>query len=399
MYTDPFFTKGKNRILLSLAKHNGVKLYINETVYEELLRGHKVFLEKEINTVRKSLALINSFLELATKKVVFDADLPLLLDDFSSRYDEIQNTEQMKIIQYDSEVLKQIVKIDMYDDNPFTKNIQSTDDNGTTRNITKKEIRDAIIWYSYQTYIEKNKLENCYFISRNVAEFGDAKAKKSPIEQPYNLHPYINNNNLIAYKNIHGFLVHNDIKVKEIFYEFHSNKLSEDLFENIYEELNEGLVKELVTKLFLKEIISSTQQYLSEFEPEDIHKDYFMGGYVSSTMYDVNNIELNDVDIYGGNIAVAVDLELLMDVEVYLYDPTGDRHDKFKHEATDTMEVQVSIVFLIPVNVDKDLDEVTFSFREYIKGSESEIGNLNVEIINTLNIDHTDMFPEYDESD
>jgi hypothetical protein len=206
------------------------------------------------------------------------------------------------------------------------------------------------------------------------------------------LHPKISNNNLIAYKTVHDFLVHHDEKVKELFYELHSIKLSEELFDKLYEELNEGLAKELVTKLFTEEIISETQQYLSEFQPDDIHDDYFMGGYVSPFMYgQVNNIQLNEVDIYGGNITVAVDLEVEMDVEVYLYNPThDDRSDKFQSAATDTLEVQESVIFLIPINVDKELDEDTISLKEYIKGT--EIGNLNVAIIATNNIDHTDMF-------
>ncbi|MFF2455152.1 hypothetical protein [Peribacillus simplex] len=168
------------------------------------------------------------------------------------------------------------------------------------------------------------------------------------------------------------------------------------MFDKLYEELNEELAQELVTKLFTEEIISETHQYLSEFQPDDIHDDYFMGGYVSPSMYgQVNNIQLVEVDIYGGNITVAVNLEVEMDVEVYLYNPThDDRIDKFQYAATDTMEVQESVIFLIPINVDKELDEDTFSLKEYIKGT--EIGNLNVEIIATKNIDHTDMFREYE---
>lgn len=395
-YKDPFLIKGKNRILLSLANHDDVKIYINDTVYEEILRAHKNLLEKEINIISESFTKINTFLEMAMQKFEVDVDLDVVLKDFASRFDEIQDAEQMEIIPYDSDVLKYIVEIDMYEKAPFIKKTEMKNDKDQKITITKKEIRDAIIWYSYQIYIKKNKLDDCYFISNNTREFGDDEAKKSPGDQPYNLHPTIINNNLIAYKTVHDFLAHNDEKVKNLFYELHSIKLSEELFDKLYEELNEGLAKELVTKLFTEEIISETQQYLSEFKTDDIHDDYFMGGYVSPSMYgQVNNIQLNEVDIYGGNITVAVDLEVEMDVEVYLYNPAhDDRSDKFQYAATDTMEVQESAIFLIPINLDKELDGDTFSLKEYIKGT--EIGNLNVEIIATKNIDHTDMFRDYE---
>lgn len=333
---------------------------------------------------------------MAKQKFEVDVDLALVLQDFSSRFDEIQDAEQMEIILYDSDVLKYIVEIDMYEKAPFIKKTEMKNNKDQKITITKKEIRDAIIWCSYQIYIKKNKLDDCYFISNNTREFGDDEAKKTPGEQPYNLHPKISNNNLIAYKTVHDFLVHNDEKVKDLFYELHSIKLSDELFDQLYEELNEGLANELVTELFKEEIISETSQYLSEFQPDDIHDDYFMGGYVSPSMYgQVNNIQLNEVDIYGGNITVAVDLEVEMDVEVYLYNPThDDRSDKFQYAATDTMEVQESVIFLIPINVDKELDEDTFSLKEYIKGT--EIGNLNVEIVAKKNIDHTDMFRDYE---
>ncbi|KQL21238.1 PIN domain-containing protein [Cytobacillus solani] len=395
-YKDPFLIKGKNRILLSLAKHDDVKIYINDTVYEEIFRAHKNLLEKEINIISESFAKINTFLEIAMQKFEIDVDLDVVLQVFSSRFVEIQDAEQMEIIPYDGDVLKYIVEIDMYEKAPFITKTEMKNNKDQKITITKKEIRDAIIWCSYQVYIKKNNLDDCYFISNNTREFGDDEAKKSPVEQPYNLHPKISNNNLIAYKTVHDFLVHNDEKVKDLFYELHSIELSEKLFDKLYEELNEGLAEELVTKLFTEEIISEAQQHLSDFQTNDIHDDYYMGGYVSPSMYgQVNNIQLIEVDIYGGNITVAVDLEVEMDVEVYLYNPAhDDRNDKFYHAATDTMEVQESVIFLIPINVDNELDEDTFSLKEYIKGT--EVGNLNVDIIATKNIDHTDMFREYE---
>ncbi|MDQ0186294.1 PIN domain-containing protein [Cytobacillus kochii] len=395
-YKDPFLIKGKNRILLSLAKHDDVKIYINDTVYEEIFRAHKNLLEKEINIISESFAKINTFLEIAMQKFEIDVDLDVVLQDFFSRFVELQDAEQMEIIPYDGDVLKYIVEIDMYGKAPFIKKTEMKNNKDQKITITKKEIRDAIIWYSYHVYIKKNKLDDCYFISNNTREFGDDEAKKNPGEQPYNFHPKISNNNLIAYKTVHDFLVHNDEKVKDLFYELHSIKLSEKLFDKLYEELNEGLAEELVTKLFTEEIISEAQQHLSDFQTNDIHDDYFMGGYVSPSIYgQVNNIQLIEVDIYGGNITVAVNLEVEMDVEVYLYNPAhDDKNDKFYHAATDTMEVQESVIFLIPINVDNELDEDTFSLKEYIKGT--EIGNLNVEIIATKNIGHTDMFREYE---
>ena len=61
IYKDPFLQKGKNRILLQLAKHNDVHLYISKTVYSELLRRHRVFVESELKAANEAISKISPF--------------------------------------------------------------------------------------------------------------------------------------------------------------------------------------------------------------------------------------------------------------------------------------------------------------------------------------------------
>ncbi|WP_375089155.1 PIN domain-containing protein [Peribacillus sp. RS7] len=400
IYRDPFLTKGYNQILNKLARHEEVKLYISKVVYKEVLRGHKDFLEEELKAASNALKRVSPYLDAGEQVFIVDAKLEDFLQDFKNRYNNFQLDNKMEIIDYDADVLEHIVEMDMFEKNPFIKKMEITNKNEEIVRVNKKEVRDAIIWYSYQEFIEKNKFEDCYFISNNTKEFGDTGANNSPKNVPYPLHPELaKSNNIIAYKHVQDFLAHNDSKIKELFTDIHTQILTEDLSENIEEELEDGLAQELVLKYFTDQIFSETRDFLSEKQPDDLHSDYFMGGYVDPSLDgEISYIELKEFEIYGDEITVSVIADVEVPVDIYLYNPVYDSKDeKFQLYSTDTIKVEENLVFVIPIDSEKEIDDKNFSLRLYIEGIDPS--NLNVDFLQWENIDHTDMFPDdyYDE--
>ncbi|WP_162785053.1 PIN domain-containing protein [Bacillus sp. P14.5] len=381
IYKDPFIIKGYNKILNKLAKHEDVKIYVSKVVYEEVYRGHKVLLENEIEEVKKSQTRISQYLDDKKQKFIFVVELEELLIKFEDSFVSLEADDKLKIVDHDKDVLDYIVEIDMYEKEPFVQQ-------------DKKEIRDAIIWYSYEIFIQKNKLTDCFFISNNTKEFGDEGANKTPKNSPYNLHPQLCPSSMLAYRTVQEFLYDNDTQVKEYFKEINKQILSEELSDKVYEELEEGLAEELTTKYFREQISTSAYDYLSNMQPEDIHRDYFMGGFVMPTgENDISEIRFVEVDIYGDDVTVSVDVDIDLPVEIHLYNPVyDDRDDKFQYNSTDTVRVVQNVILNIPVNFEKDVDEEQFSFKEYIEGQEPE--NVEISIIDYSNIDHVDMFDE-----
>lgn len=401
-YKDPFLTKGKKRILLMLAKHKDVKLYVSKVVYAELLRAHIEFLEKELKNAKEAFVKLSPFLNEKREKFIIEINLDDLISDFNDTFDALQGEDQLEIIDYDVNVLEKIVEIDMYGKTPFIKREELTNKKGEKVAFNKKEIRDAIIWYSYQQYIEKNKLEECYFVSNNTKEFGATGSKNSPKDEPYPLHPEINENcKMTAYRTVHDFLTHKDEQVKDAFMDkdLHSNILSSELFEKVVEELRIGFAEELINQFFIDEILSETSSYLSSKQPNEVHADYFMQGYVDPLLFgNITDMRLNEVDIFGDSITVSVDIDVEMEVDIYLYNPVYDNKDeKFQNYATDMVKVTESVVFLLPMDTEKELDVDNFTLRKYIEGNEPDY--LNIEMIECENIDHTDLFrdEEYEE--
>ncbi|RAN91499.1 hypothetical protein B5P41_04580 [Bacillus sp. SRB_28] len=397
LYKDPFLTKGYNKVLNSLSKHEDVTLFISKAVYMEVLRGYEDFLEEQLKIANEIQNKLSPYLLKNKHKFIIDAKLEDFSQDFEDQYQQLQKENKLRIIDFDKDVLHSVIETDMYEKSPFIKKNEMKNKGGETIRFKKKEIRDAIIWYSYKIFIQKNDLEDCYFISNNTNDFGDKNAKKVPENAPYTLHPELNENIAITpYKSIKGFILHNDREVKALFEELenrHLSILSESLSDKIKEELDNGFADTLINRYFIEPILSETQDFLSDKQPEDIHSDYFMGGYIDPDMGDITKIQVYDIEFYGGEIIITVDIEVDMHVDVYLYNPVHDsRNDQYEYYATDIVKVEESIVFVIPINIEKEINEEIFSFEEYIDGFEPD--NLGIEFIQCTNIDHTEMFPE-----
>ncbi|MGG0545254.1 PIN domain-containing protein [Priestia aryabhattai] len=400
-FGDPFLTRGQKPLLLRLAKHEDVKLFINDTVYKEVLRKHKEFVEQKVKVIEESFGKISSLLRPERDTFDFTIEPEDLLEDVVHHFGNLEAEEQLHIIPYDADVLTDIVEVDMYEKQPFFRYIPVTNHKGEVINFKKKEVRDSIIWYTYQRYIEKNGLEDCYFISHNTKDFGAQGKRKIPKGQPYALHEELaESSNLVAYKEISDFLTHKAAEIKELFKDtqLHERILSEEFADQVEEELKNGLAEELVKTHLTHAITQFTEGYLSDTTPEDIHPDYFMGGYVEANCFgQIDNIKLVEVEVFGGDISVAVSLEVETEVDINLYNPVhDDRHDRHQYYSTDRILVEESVVFLLPLNEEKALDEPNFSLRDYVK--DVQPGDVDIEVLQRQTIEHVPMFEEdYDE--
>lgn len=343
IYKDPLFKNVKNKILLMLAKHEDVKIYMSKAVHSELLRAHKVYLEENVKNIQLAQVKLGPYLNKSRDTLDTNISIDNLVGDLESYLEELQSEEQLVIVDYCGKVLERVVEMDMFEKSPFIKKKVLSNKEA----VVKKEIRDAIIWFSYEEFILDNDLESCFFISNNTKEFADASIyDKSEVAQPYTLHPSLKEKvDVIAYKSVHDFLTHKNDMVQELFKDekLHAIILTTDLFKTIENELLDGYLADLVRQNFNDEIFENARSYLTRLEPSDIHKDYYMTGYVDSNfdVGEIENIGLVNIESYGDSIAITAEASIELDVEIYIYNPVYDTKDE-KYSYFTKMELKLN---------------------------------------------------------
>jgi len=261
----------------------------------------------------------------------------------------------------------------MDESEPFIKKQQITNKKGQNVTYTKKEIRDTIIWHTYEIFIEKNELEDCYFISNNVKEFGAKEADETPMEEPYPLHNKIKNHTkMTALRNIHDFLSYKSKKVEYLFQsmqEANTRLLIGEVYEQMEKELRDGLGETLVRKYLLENVEAVALRYISNLGPEEIHEDYSFDGFVLPTdnLY-AHNFDHRGLEVYGKDLIATVRFDI--DIEVFTFAETkqNDNVDsEYRCVARDVLRLDQAIYFLIPLELTEKLNKYNFSFENYLK--------------------------------
>ncbi|MEY8742773.1 PIN domain-containing protein [Bacillales bacterium AN1005] len=191
-FSDPFLKKGYNHIFLKLAKqYKDIQFYMSDVVFQETERHFKVNTELQLNAVRKAENALGDYKRSFTakdknslnQKVVKESKK--LLKEFEVFYKSLQEDGTLIILSAPNNLLPELIHRSVNRIMPFKE--------------VKSEFRDAVTWLTYKDYIEKNQLNDCYFISNNVTDFFDNdKVKLHPdlIKDNVDIKPFINFNKL-----------------------------------------------------------------------------------------------------------------------------------------------------------------------------------------------------------
>ncbi|GED69405.1 hypothetical protein BRE01_31070 [Brevibacillus reuszeri] len=414
IFKDPFFNKNNfNRTLLELTEHEEVTIYISDVVIQEVKRGHNEFIKAKIKSITDSTADIQTYL---TSKSILEVKLDI--DDFMQEFDDfftlLNNQGKIKKVGYSVRVIDELINLDMHNMPPFIAKHEVGLKNNQLLRYSNKSIRDAIIWFSYIEYIQSQELKNCYFISNNTKDFSDLQLFKKMEDrkdsEPYVLHPNLTQDVLTPYISSEAFLKHNQSKVEKFLNEIAEEKFQQQQINFISNSkylfslmsaqdiINEHKVKEIIELNYNKQIVNEIDDYIDGLQAEDIHSDYFMGGYVQPESLRIGDpqVYLVSIEEYGGELIVSADLTFKYDVSVYIYNPVHDsREDKFQYHETETLEFDISVNFVISYpNDDKILIQQNPDFEDY-EVTDFIVEHFDIESINSHEvINHKPLFPE-----
>ncbi|KHE72951.1 PIN domain-containing protein [Halobacillus sp. BBL2006] len=135
IYSDPFFKQSYSHLTLELAQENIVNIYMSRVVYQESYNNYKKQIQEMMSDIKKLQAKekftkgsIDEYFE------VKQDGISNYLKEFEEFYEELFAQGVITLIEYDNNILPELVSRSLQRVQPFTDK--------------KQEFRDAIIWLS-----------------------------------------------------------------------------------------------------------------------------------------------------------------------------------------------------------------------------------------------------------
>lgn len=323
MFNDPFFKKNFNRQLLKFARIYGTPLIMSKVVFEETRNKFILNVNKRMVDLEKSIQELKDFYpeELSTEKLqVRTIDFEQKFDAF---YQQLVDSNIIEIIEYDNDLLPELVHRSINRIKPFTE--------------SKQEFRDAITWLTYTKKATLEEHQHCFFLTGNKRDFCDANGQ---------LHPQLiqDSNKFKIYTSSREFfekdpVINPLIKTVELEQWLEDNPIDETLIGSLLELHFDYLYE--YSKDFLIDAGSSVVDEDDGYtEPYDMAID------------DVRDIKvevINDEIIISGLVCVTVGVEL------YIYNGYRDREDDpYYHYGSSDVELE----YFFTTSYDKNVEEI-----------------------------------------
>ncbi|WP_294670040.1 PIN domain-containing protein [uncultured Fluviicola sp.] len=317
LFKDYFLEKSSKR-LLEFAEKGLIDLYMSDIVKLELRRQF----EKELierNTILSKLNKNVRRLRLGDPLLLTDVEKQLRV--FDQYYLGLSRLNHFIFLPVKDEFLPDIVDRAINKKKPFTEN--------------KSELKDALIWKTYSSYVESKKLDECILLTNNTSDFCGKDKDKVHNDLLVDTERFKVVNSALDFIKIFGPEL--DKPERKIL----------AFVENT--EFDSEFILENIDKFFIDEILSKIDSAVERLEPSDVFDEIWMGGYVSGNYSEILECKNIEVETIGSKASVYANLSISYDSEVYEYnaarDP-GEDHFHYIGEAT----------LIFTMNISFDLD-------------------------------------------
>jgi hypothetical protein len=340
IYDDYFFERFYTKLLIDICRENGYKLYMSRIVLEET-RGK--YLEKVRSTVKELIRVKGN-----TEK----NKLPIKIEFDSSNTEEEAN--QRFSHQIESFVTEGILEIIEMDSIIFDSLIYKTINLKKPYGINN-QYKDTLIWLSYAAFVEKNQLDSSYLITDNKSDF---------LEDDGNIHKDLleDTKNIVIYRSL-----------KQLFQEVDILTEHEERYRFIQDVEDDYLISKLET------IKHKIEDYFLDIidrigDISELHDDYFMGGYVTSSGMEPIITEIVEYDFYelNGKLNILGNFVASKELEVYLYNPVYESKED-KHQFAGTGDLLISFNFSIEIDQNHEINNIDISdpyitnYKDYVE--------------------------------
>ncbi|MFM2225221.1 MAG: hypothetical protein RJA07_1423 [Bacteroidota bacterium] len=337
LYSDPFWKENFTSQLLEVSADKRINIFISEVVLQELRHNFEKNIDKEFFDIRKSNSNLKKTLLRFKQFEIPNKDECLL--DFDNFYSHLQKYKNVQILNLNNDFLPIVLERAVKRKKPFTEK--------------KTELKDALIWLTYSTYVNQNNLDNCIFITENSNDFCDVDKMKNKV---FELHPEL-------LLDSDKFKLHLSIKD---FYKANSDWLDKPKleFKTWFDSQNidDVYVFDLLWGSKIDKVNDEITHHIDSINPRDIFEDSHlisMGGYiqVGEVIWDsCSNIES---EIVGDYAIISGTLTVNTEVQGYGYNSARDPGDeKFPFVGEENIDVDLDFSFTLDINGSLDNFEI-----------------------------------------
>lgn len=324
MFTDPFFKNNFNRLLLKFSDRYGIPIYMSRVVYDESRNNFSKNVRQRIIELERALDNFNPYYPQNSTPENIKKSYEEFMCYYDSFYEDLIQRNIIEILDYEENLLSELVHRSIHRIKPFTEK--------------KQEFRDAITWMTYAKKANENCMEHCYFITNNVNDFMNTEKTA-----------------------IHPDLLKDTDRIKLVtssrrFFEddlIAQYTRSVELYGWIMENpLDESKLLQLIHKQF-EDIESYTSTLVHDNNSSVIDEDDAIGDLAG---IDIKNIDHFEVEVIEDEIIVQGYINIEVSIEVSLYNMFRDKGDDiYMHVGSDT--AKLSYNFALSYNKDDDTIE------------------------------------------
>lgn len=336
-YSDPFLKQNFSRLLLSYAEEGALKIYVSQVVVEESCAKYVINYRNDATKLINSLRAFN---HVAQQEIALTVAKETDEKILRSQFEKWQKSEVITVLNYENNILPELVRRAIGRIKPFTEK--------------KQEFRDTIIWLTYANYASQNSSQDCILITGNTTEY--LNDKKDAIHEDLQ-------------KDSKHFRLYSTLK------EFFENEASgikgsrEDALQRWVDE--EKIDHDFVEKILgakISEVQSHIQEYVQGIYPYEID-EYMSDGYVTSQysaeILSVDNIDydffLDEQEVMVMSTATVSDM-----LDFYEYNGVRDPgEDSHIFRGSDVFSFEVSVTFL--VNKERQISDFQIEIQGYAR--------------------------------
>lgn len=328
LFTDPFFKEIFKKEILNACKYGRINIFISEIVIKELLHNYEKNLDKIIIDIKN--ININS-----NKQILDFNEYPVpekqnLITQLKSFFEDLSKLSCFYILPVKNDFLPIVLEKAIKRLKPFTEK--------------KTELKDALIWLTYTTYINENGLENCYLLTQNVNDFGQKQG-----DDTFIIHPELQ-------KECSKIILINNFKeVHKIYNSYFEQQQEENKQKFISwlknENINEDYVHKILWDNYVDKVADNISNYIDRIDLEKYFDESYlinMGGYAEINEFSWGNCSDVEIEVLEENAIISGILEVSAEIQGYGYNSVRDPGDeKFPFIGSADAEFKVYFNFLI----------------------------------------------------